>query len=267
MVLCPFVYLIMRYDTPPLDLQPAEVHSTHWVSLASLLSPSLRTSECADISARAVRQRNPVIRILARVIIGQMVFSAVRLKPSESIMCSAAPTAIQTTGDKSPFSTSGLLQAFPFWVPGIENPLSHERSLLLWGLTLGIMADLLENIDHKGTAKLWSWPTFSHPDTRLFVWILTRKLRSQRLRELETLNDSTFNPSQVRTGGVDSTTTTTSVLGHGMRLEPSNAGAHRLEGYFEQMKKAVILALGVRLSVGTLVVAILIRRLARRLRR
>ena len=266
MVLCPFVFLLMRYDTPPLDLQPTEVHSAHWVSLASLLSPSLRTSERADVSDRTHRSKSPIAKLWTKLVVGQMIFSAVQLKPSESTIC-RNPPATNSAGERSFSSFSGSLQAFSFLSLSSRDPLRAEPPLLLWGLTLGIMADLLEGIDSDGTARLWSWPTFSHSDIRLWVWLLTRNFRSQRLHELKVCSGSDSNSSSAQVGGLDATAFTTSVRGRGKSMEIGIAGAHLLDGYFEQMRKAVSFALSVRLGVGILAIATLVRNFSPRRRR
>ncbi|KAL9101524.1 MAG: hypothetical protein Q9163_003220 [Psora crenata] len=243
-------------------LPPTEVQSAHWVSLVSLLSPSLRTYEHADFTDRTYRLRSPATKLLIRAFFGQMTFSAVRLKPSESIFCNATPTA-SSAGDKPALSVTRILQAFPSYFPSTGSPLSHERPMLLWGLTLGIITDLLENLDSKATAGLWSWPTFTHPDIRFCVWLLTRNFRSRRLRELKTSGDSDSNCNNAQVGGIDSNTFTVSMLGRGKSAQIGVAGAHLLDGYFEQMKTALLLALGMRLSVAIPVISMLVRKLGR----
>lgn len=237
MVLCPFIYLMMRYDTPPLDLQPAEVQSAHWVPLHSLCSPVLRTFERANISDRAVRQRGPAMSWLVRLLAGQMLFTAVRLQPSESLFCNVVSRSIP--------------------------PVDTQRPLLLWGLTLGITADLVEHFDSDASTGLWSWPTISHWDIRFFVWALTHSFRSQRLRWLKVSKEpETVANSAI--GGVDAATYTTSLPGRGKASKSGVASAHLLDGYFERMKRAVMVAFGVRLTLGMYLLFLGLRRYYKR---
>ena len=260
MVLCPFVFLMLRYDTPPLELQPDEVASTHWVSLRSLLSPQLRTTERADISDRVIGRKGPVAKEISRWLAGEMMFSAVRLKPSESMIHNQAPASVRVSKQPHP-SVRGLLQAFPMWLLGEEKALRAEPPMLLWGLTLGIVADFLDVLDPSRTATLFSWPTFSHWDIRFFIWLLTRSFRSQRLRELDEMRKRGNEDESVeKIGGVDGTTYSSSMLGKGKGQATGIAGSHLLDGYFEQMQKAVKIALGLRIGASIVLLVLLVRR-------
>ena len=145
--------------------------------------------------------------------------------------------------------------------------LDHKENLLIqiavrWGLTLGILADLLELIDIKGASNIWSWPTFTPWDIRLVVWLMTYKFRSRKLRDLST---TTGTPASDRSNGItisglDSTTFTTSQARRS-NLSAAGVGAlHLLDGYSEYLQRAVLLSLFLRLAVGTTLTAIFIRR-------
>ena len=254
MVLCPFVYLVMRHDLPPLALQPSEIHSAHWVPLRALLSPSLRRTVRSDVTERFNRHNLPVLSLLIRAIAGQMIFGAVKLKPTESLYCSSLPGYIPENNTPKSFGgTVGHMFSAAFLAD--DDP--DEQPLLLWGLTLGIIADVLQLIDAKEASKLWRWPTFSPWDIRLSVWLLTYRFRSRKLRELITrggkLND-------VQTGGMDSTTFTTSPTQRSKTSEAGAAALQLLDGYFEPLRGALIVALVLRLAVGGSFAAYLLRR-------
>ncbi|KAG8526273.1 uncharacterized protein KY384_000266 [Bacidia gigantensis] len=237
MVLCPFVYLLMRYDTPPLDLQPAEVHSVHWVSLHSLLAPASRTCEYADISDRAQSGNSAVVKRLVRLTSGQMVFSAVELHPSESTFSSLS----KTSNDN-------------------YNPHSRDerQRLLLWGLTLGIVADFLQFYSPDATKQLWRWPTFSHWDIRFIVWALTRSYRARKIREADVVKNPIANDaSSFSLHGMDPATYATSMAGDKLGSRIGIAGGHLLDEYFDNMKRAVNLALGIRVGVLSSVLALI----------
>ncbi|KAJ5383356.1 hypothetical protein N7517_001267 [Penicillium concentricum] len=176
MVLCPFVFLTTRNDSPTLRLQPTEVASTHWIPLRALLSPSLRTVEYVDMSQRFGRQGGFLTRLAVRSLMGWMQFSAVRLLPSETHQCTTTPGFIPEENTAKP----SLIQRFKGWcLSGQAESSDTARPLLLWGLTLGILADFLDMLPPHQTVQLWKYPTFTVPDLRLIVSIVTYNLRKR----------------------------------------------------------------------------------------
>jgi 8-oxo-dGTP pyrophosphatase MutT (NUDIX family) len=153
MVLCPFVFLLTSPSPPALHLQPTEVASAHWVPLRLLVDPAFRTAERCDVSDRLARRGGQVVRHALRLSLGWMEFAAIRLLPSSSV-----------------FSTLGM------------DFLQGDRELVLWGLTLGILEDLLDMLPPVGHAlELWRWPTFTAPDVRFVVAAMSRGLRERNL--------------------------------------------------------------------------------------
>ena len=254
MVLCPFVYLVMRHDLPPLTLQPSEIHSAHWVPLRGILSPSLRRSVRSDVTERFHRQNLPVIRFLMRAMAGQMVFGAVKLKPTESLYCSSLPGYIPDNIVTTSLSGT-VAHMVSTAILADDDP--DDQPLLLWGLTLGIVADLLELIDVDGASKLWAWPTFSHWDIRLSVWLLSYRFRSRKLQEVTARRGTA---SEVNMGGMDNTTFTTSTIRQSKTSEAGVAALQLLEGYNVYIWKAVVVSLVVRLAVGGTFAAYLLRK-------
>ena len=275
MVLCPFVFLLTQYHSPPLRLQPTEVHSVHWVSIRALLAPSLRTYEHADVADRLARRGGGFLRAILRMLLGQMLFAAVRLIPSESIYCSSAPDFIpsQTTLPiSSPFN-SLVLQIF-----GRNYTSSSNYSpLLLWGLTHGIMADFLELLPTSNTFKLWTWPTFSLWDLRVMVWLLTYRLHKRKVQELDAqrqdgptiieegldtlgVQRSRWQPHGVHMDGLG----LTGARHASTRAMGSGAVGHLLEGHYNLMRRAVVVTLIMRLGLSAAVLAGVLRRLRRR---
>lgn len=241
-------------------LQPTEVHSAHWVPIRGLLSPVLRTSERCDVSDRFTLQRSQSAKTCIRALVGQMMFSATRLKPSESSFSTSVSDFISAESLTMGFAASMTKILGLGWLEINGRSSVEEQPLLLWGLTLGIMADFLEQVDAEGAARLWSWPTFSHWDIRSIVWILTFKFRSRRLRELNAasfMTESKDDPTS-QIGGLDTTTFATSVTRRTEASEAGMAGAHLLDGYFSLMRRAVVVALITRVGVGGLFTALLI---------
>ena len=283
MVLCPFVYLLTHPRVPPLRLQPTEVGSTHWVSLRALLSPSLRTYERADVSDRLARRGGPFTRGSLRVMLGQMLFAAVRLVPTESLYCSSAPSFIPDSLEEhtNKASVAGSLRRW--WFGDHAESSSTERPLLLWGLTLGIVADFLEMLPPHNALNLWTWPTFSPWDVRLVTWIISYSFRMRKLRQigvgqghapaaveegLDVVDVPTGNPPETRPGEIGF-----GGLGAGERYGKLTQSHERsrssvvgimLEGYYDLVRRAVFVALALRISTGAALFLLVIRRLRRR---
>ncbi|KAE8134043.1 hypothetical protein BDV38DRAFT_286233 [Aspergillus pseudotamarii] len=176
MVLCPYVFLLTCSDSPTLRLQPTEVASTHWVPLRALLSPSQRTVEYVDISQRYAKTSGFITRLTSRYILGLMEFSAVRLRPTESLQCNQSFGVAVKDGRWS----SLPIQRLRTWFLGNRaDPENQTQPLLLWGLTLGILADFLDMLPPHTAVQLWEYPTFTFPDLRLITSILTYRLRKR----------------------------------------------------------------------------------------
>lgn len=251
MVLCPFIFILTSPTSPSLLLQPTEVAATHWVPLRALLSSSLRTRELVDISSRFGKKDGPVLRYILRLMLGKMMFSAVRLIPSESIFASSIPGFIPDP-QKSATPFAGLARG-SFGLPSSTTP---SGPLLLWGLTLGILADLLDMFPPHNAIELWQYPTFTSPDLRLLVYLFTYKLRQDNARHL---SDGTW-PSQT---AVDASTAAVAVSeaephqaklhgvgrgGIGAGNRPSHALSLMLSGYYERVNVAIAVFLAMRIA-------------------
>lgn len=278
MVLCPFVYLVTQHHIPPLRLQPTEVGSTHWVSLRALLSPSLRTYERADVSDRLARRGGSFTRATLRAMLGQMLFAAVRLVPTESLYCSSAPGFIPDSIEEYPHRTSMVGWVRHWWFEDLAGSASTERPLLLWGLTLGVLADFLEMLPPHNALALWTWPTFSPWDVRLVIWLMSYSFRMRKLRQigvgqshvpaaveegLDATDDPRSKPSETRPGEVG-----IGGLGAGQLYSKprqsyvrsrSSAVGVMLEGYYDLVRRAVFVALALRISTGAALFVLLIR--------
>jgi len=211
MVLCPFVFLLLSPTPPALHLQPTEVASIHWVPLRALLSPDFRTFETTDVSDRLARQftglHGRIIRYGLRLSLGHMSFAAIKLHPSASVY--------------SPFG----------------NDFLEERGkLVVWGLTLGVLQDLLDTLPPGGCAlESWVWPTLTAPDVRLVVKAMTWGIRETNLEAAR---------KAVASGKNDRGSTVHTLL----------------EGYLIEVRRAVWITLAARAVVGTAVVGAVLAR-------
>ena len=272
MVLCPFVFLYTTPEVPPVKLQPTEVASTHWVPLRVLLSPSVRTYEYADASDRFARQGGFIIKAIIRSVLGKMRFSAIRLIPSESVFSSTTEEFFPLD-DKSSDKAAPLTTRLYKWILG-DHVGSEERTrpLLLWGLTLGILADFLDQLPPHNAVELWSYPTFTSWDTRFLIHILTLGLKRKNRAKLH------GNHSGNQTA-VDSETEATPSgdnpwfiggLSDGMKCDKSKnakksyAVSVMLEGYYNMARFGVWSALAARMLASSALILYIIRRYRRR---
>lgn len=270
MVLCPFVFLWTRPDLPPLQLQPAEVASTHWVPLRVLLSPQARTYEYVDVSDRFARQGGALVKTVLRTLLGKMRFSAIQLTPSESLYCSSTAEFLPPEMPWTKVSWGGR---FYDWFRGDEAGAPVEtRPLLLWGLTLGMLADFLDQLPPHNAVELWSYPTFTPWDIRGIINMLTYPLRRR--------NQARLQRGGISQTAVDSETQAVATgdnpwfiggLSDGMRASTEGKDAERsyavgimLEGYYDMARRAVWVAASVRLISMLAMTLYFIRRFRKR---
>ncbi|KAJ5899815.1 hypothetical protein N7495_004559 [Penicillium taxi] len=247
MVLCPFVFLTTRSDSPTLQLQPTEVASTHWIPLRALLSRSLRTVEYVDVSQRFTKQGGLFTRLAVRSLVGWMEFPAVRLLPSETVQCTSIPGFIP---DEHSGSTS-LLQRFKSWCVNNNHAESGDatRPLLLWGLTLGIFADFLDMLPPHTAVQLYRYPTFTAPDLRFISGILTYHLRKYNSKKASM-------SIHISDTAVDGEATVTTSNGSNQALidnTPGNSYALGilLHGYYDRLRTAIWVFLAWRMALGS----------------
>ena len=272
MVLCPFVYLLTRFDVPPLKLQPAEVGSAHWVPVRALLAPSCRTYERADISDRLAHRRGPIVRGALRLMMGQMLYAAVRLLPSESIYCTSAPSFFREEADNVPNSSLlSTLVNLPAW----DRVKSHdpERELVLWGLTHGMIADFLGLLRSEEKLAWWHWPTLSSPDMRLMIWLFSYRFRKRKVDSLLPANKGPPFIIDEGLGTVKSPMVQRQTSPGGEKFEHAqdadkkgfggsrapvtrhSAVGHMFEGYYEIIRTAIFTTLALRAVFGMGLVA------------
>ena len=265
MVLCPFVYLLMRHDLPPLALQPTEVHSTHWVPVTGLLAPFMRRFQHCDVSERFTRSSSPIARTLIRVIAGHLMFGALELRPTESLFSkSLSPSDLEDSNSGYWSVATSYVLSISWLKQDIRRDI-NDRELVLWGLTLGIAADFLELLDPEGASRLWAWPTFSPWDIRIVIWLMTYRFRSQKLREAQKTSHES-EQQDVQIDGLDTTTFTTKITQRTKGLDLGLAGGRLLDGYNDRLRRAVLAALVMRLGIGAVLIAVFLRKYRRRVK-
>ncbi|TVY84262.1 Uncharacterized protein LSUE1_G000871 [Lachnellula suecica] len=259
MVLCPFVFLWTQPELPPLKLQPAEIASTHWVPLRVLLAPQSRTFEYVDVSDRFARQGGTVLKTAMRWVLGKMRFSAIKLVPSESLYCSTTAEFFPAESDSK--SNTNLGRMFYTWYLGDHAGSSDRaRPLLLWGLTLGMLADFLDQLPPHNAVQLWSYPTFTSLDVRWIINMLTRSLKRRNHGRLQGGNQTAIDSQTeaVSTGGSGDNPWFIGGLSDGMKRTGKGINATKsyavgvmLDGYYDAARRGVWIAASLRL-IGTI---------------
>ena len=265
MVLCPFVHLVLRPDIAPLTLQPAEVGSAHWVSIRALMSPHLRMFERSDVSERFFRRGNYMTRRILRAMVGQLLFTARKLVPTES-------TYSRSISDYAPLNAqalshdSGPIRRLHRLWQGPEALTSYkEPPLVLWGLTYGILANFLGLLPTHDRTQMWDWPTLSPWDVRLVIWLVTYKFRASKIKALGNPVSAAGDPEEPQNGasldGIDNSTfiSSSSTKVQHKKLSSLDTVGEMLDGYFERLRNAIWIALALRLSASSLTALLLFR--------
>lgn len=266
MVLCPFVFLWTRSDSPSLRLQPTEVAATHWVPLRTLLSPSSRTAEYVDLGERYAKRAGNLARLALRSVVGFMQFSAIRLTPTESLCCNSIPEFFPDVSEAQ--HSQSLLRRWGTWRSGRKA--DSQRPLLLWGLTLGIIADLLDMLPPHTAVRLWNYPTFTAPDLRLILSVVTYHLRKRNLKATSGVRPNntaldgqtaavtvpeaseSHKDNEVGIGGLG--------VGRYTRSSDKDSGSSHavgimLRGYYERVRVAIYIFLAWRAALGGMAAA------------
>ncbi|KAF2119178.1 nudix family hydrolase [Lophiotrema nucula] len=271
MVLCPYVYLLTSSDYPAQRLQPTEVASTHWVSLRALLSPALRTYEYADVSNRLAKSELGIKRWFLQAMLSQMMFAAIRLLPSESTYCSS----IEGFVPEGPAPDASFYGKVREVIAGPESSYpTRQQPLLLWGLTLGVISDLLEHIPPHNALELWTYPTFTNWDVRFTMWAMSYRFRNQKAIEMSSthslastgLVEDGVDPAEMPKQDLPEEPGEVGIAGLGVGRNWGKTGRAKLaargaavnsmlEGYYPIVRKAVATALVGRITVVALLVA------------
>ncbi|KIP06948.1 hypothetical protein PHLGIDRAFT_19326 [Phlebiopsis gigantea 11061_1 CR5-6] len=231
MILSPYVFLQLTPQTTSVD--PAPGTTMHWVPLSELIPVDLATlisgrrnregltepkprwsSVTVDASSRLAPRHSPILRLLVRILVGNMKFPAISIDTSNTSIVYPRPTdtADESMDEKralvenggSVVSTSGLRRQ-----GSLQKLRSHahvqrrrrNEELKLWGLSLGMTLDLLaymtptirgagSNVLIPPDAELVLsgapvmapsltsvFPRFSYPDVNFWIWVFGKRYR------------------------------------------------------------------------------------------
>ncbi|KAG5648233.1 hypothetical protein DXG03_006190 [Asterophora parasitica] len=125
MILSPFVFLQVAPHAPPPD--PLESTVLHWTPLAPLVDPAKPprwSTVSVDAASRLAPKHSTALRLLIRLLIGSMEFPAIILH---------TPGTAPLTDAKQ----HDVLEE------GVPRQPYRQQDLKLWGLSLGMMLDLM----------------------------------------------------------------------------------------------------------------------------
>lgn len=209
MILSPFVFLQLTPQTTPVD--PAPGTTMHWVPLSELVPSSLIqstgtrnqglselkprwTNVTVDASSRLASRHSPILRLLIRVLVGNMKFPAISIDATNTTVISPRPEEEEdgkTIDEKRAFVESGRQGSTIRRQGSLSKlrPVSRRRNdeLKLWGLSLGMTLDLLAHMVPTNyglvppdtevvgapvmAPSLTSvFPRFSYPDVNFWIW-------------------------------------------------------------------------------------------------
>ena len=197
------------------------------------------------------------MRHALRALVGKMLYPAVHLVPGESLFCSSAPGFLPREGT----SPSVVGKLFKQSAAGADKPLH------LWGLTFGVVTDFLQLIETHEHRKLWAWPTFSHWDIQFVLWLSAWKFRRRALAKVHRQRGDTINVME--DGFASKLEPESRALSAGEHVNGSDALLRQgdggiLEGYFEQIKRAIFVTLSIRAGLTAIFMILLLRRKRRR---
>lgn len=229
MILSPFVFLQLTPQTTAVD--PAPGTTMHWVPLSELVPGDLATmllgrskqqqgltepkprwsNVTVDASSRLAPRHSPILRLLVRVLVGNMKFPAISIDASNTAVVYPAPveTDDESIDEKRAFVENGKVSASGLKRQGsLQKLRSHTRSqrlrrneeLKLWGLSLGMTLDFLAYMTSSSRggpnalvppdaelvlsgAPLMApsltsvFPRFSYPDVNFWIWVFGKRYR------------------------------------------------------------------------------------------
>lgn len=223
MILSPFIFLQVTPHTTPVD--PAPGSTLHWVPLSELVPENVSTPESllpskkagdplkdkdrkpqwsnvtVDASSRLAPRHSTILRMLVRLLVGNMQFPAIIITTSYPTDVSSLLRGDEKHIDEKRGQVENGGSGAPKHVPLSKlRPRRRNAELKLWGLSLGMTLDLLAHLfpamngmdtgfgSGKGAfvppdtqpellglpvmaPSLTSvFPRFSYPDVNFWIW-------------------------------------------------------------------------------------------------
>jgi hypothetical protein len=195
-----------------------------------------------------------------------MQFSAIELIPSESLFCSS--TAEFFSPPEASVQKEGSVNEKLYnWYRGDPAGSSDKRRpLLLWGLTLGMLADFLDQLPPYNAVQLWSHPNFTSLDVRWIVNLLTISLKTRNIARLRNggIQNQTALDTDAEAVATGDNPWFIGGLSNGMKRLSTGTNATKsyavgvlLDGYYDRARIGVWLAVATRI-IGTVAMGLYI---------
>lgn len=196
-----------------------------------------------------------------------MRFSAVRLIPSESVYCTSTEEFFPTEDADKTVKPSFIRRLYK-WSLGNRPNLSHTKPLLLWGLTLGILADFLDRLPPHNAVQLWSYPTFTTWDAQLIINILTADLKKRNRSRLlagnqTAVDNQTEAAVQYNNDAQSVRSARDDVESNTENISRSYAVGIMLDGYYNKLITAARITVVTRVVASLTVLVYIVRRFKR----
>ncbi|PWN22952.1 hypothetical protein BCV69DRAFT_266465 [Microstroma glucosiphilum] len=144
MVLSPFVFLQTTPFSHHPELQPTEVASAHWVSLAHLYTPKPRWGTVSIDIATRLAPKSSGIRFLLKGLLGKMDFRCVLL-PNDPWAIADEDDDTASGDSDGPQGVERARRKREVRTEAVKS-VKDGSDLQLWGLTLGMTIDLLAHM-------------------------------------------------------------------------------------------------------------------------
>ena len=219
-----------------IDVADAQIHSVHFVSLDLLLDPAARTYEYVNTSKRLLPTAHPWLLKFLHLMLGDMKFSAIKLRPTASVPDSSITLQLHLWG-----LTLGAL----------HRPLVRP-------LTAGVLTDFLDLLPPHSSRMLWTFPTYSMPDVALLTFLFTVSSRGKARAAGRIAADATTGPDGFYPLEESFLTGSRGTM---------NWVGNSLEGYYTNVRRAIYLSLVLRGFLMGWIVRLGVRRLMQAHRR
>ncbi|CAG8740725.1 520_t:CDS:2, partial [Gigaspora margarita] len=173
MILCPYVFLQLTQETPPIEISGSEVDSTHWIPLSVFFNPQITQKwnpASIDLSSR-IAPKSWILQYVLKTFIGRMHFHCIDLPQFGSV----APSISGENSNRAELSKYS------------ESHVGPVTTLRLWGLTLQMTSDLIDMMYRPNEVpprRLDAFrPRFDYWDVNFFSWLFLKSNRGNYRRQ------------------------------------------------------------------------------------
>jgi hypothetical protein len=160
-------------------------------------------------------------------------------------------------------ATASLPERLYAWAIGDDSSVSNKpKPLLLWGLTLGVLADFLDQLPPHNAVQLWSYPTFTTWDAQFIINILTAGLKKRNQSRLLARNQTAID-SQTEAIVPSEYNGQAGMKSDAGNISRSYAVGVMLDGYYDKLRAAAQITAATRMLASLAFMVYIIRRFRR----